>query len=177
MSRPSTTNLYPPSTSYATYPGSSQASPNTRDLTLWIHDPDQPLALSRHEAVLNYDLFPFGVVKPGDVAEVRLIRQASSSGGGNISSEGYSSGNGNGHLSDNGSGALLAERRPMQRKASCAGSTVGEEGSSNTKHTSKEEEHKFLFVIRELEESQRKLNVQVEQLSACRIMRSRTYGA
>ncbi|KAF8246200.1 hypothetical protein K440DRAFT_602761 [Wilcoxina mikolae CBS 423.85] len=165
MSRPSTTtNLYPPSTSYATYPGSSQASPNTRTLTLWIHDPDQPQALSRHEAVLNYDLFPDGVAKPGDVAEVRLIPQASSSGG-NISSEGYSSGNGNGHLSDNGSGALLAERRPMQRRASCAGSTIGEERSSSSKQPPKEEEHKFLFVIRELEESQRKLNVQISLAS------------
>ena len=161
MSRPSTTNLYPPSTSYATYPGSNQANPNTRTLTLWIHGPDANQTLSRHEAVLNYDLFPPGVAKPGDVAEVRLVPQAAACSGGNISSEGYSSGNGNGHLSDNGGSAVTAEWRPMKRKGSYSGSALGEEEKLKCHHPAKEEQPCFLFVIRELEESQRKLNVQV----------------
>ncbi|KAA8893832.1 hypothetical protein FN846DRAFT_1025469 [Sphaerosporella brunnea] len=159
MSRPSTTNLYPPSTAHTTYPGSNQLNSNSRTLTLWIHDPEAPGALSRFDSVLNYELFPPGVAKPGDVAEVRLIPQTTTSAGGNMSSEGYSSG-GNGHVSDNGSGA--GDRRTSLRKGSYAGSVAGDDDRSKSGTRQKEdEEGRFLFVIRELEESQRKLNVQI----------------
>jgi hypothetical protein len=160
MSRPSTTNLYPPSTSYATFGGGTHGAPNTRTLTLWIHDPDASGSLSKHETVLNYDLFPPGVAKPGDVAEVRLVPQATSASTNNLPAEGYSTGNGNGHASDNGSGSLLADRRPVRRKGSYTGSMIEEERPKNDLSTTQEEPI-FLFVIRELEESQRKLNVQV----------------
>jgi hypothetical protein len=156
MSRPSTTGRYPSSTAHTTYPGSNQLNSSSRTLTLWIHDPEAASALSRYDAVLNYELFPPGVAKPGDVAEVRLIPQTASSSGGNMSSEGYSSG-GNGHMSDNGSGAATTDRR----KASYAGSILGDDDRSKSEDQPKEEEGRFLFVIRELEESQRKLNVQV----------------
>jgi len=164
MSRPSTTNLYPPSTVHTTHAASSVINGgSSRTLTLWIHDPDGTTTLSRHDAVLNYDLFGPGVAKPGDVAEVRLIPQvASSSSGGNMSPEGYSSG-GNGHISDNGVGIAASERRTATgRKGSCSGSMAGEDDRSRSELQPKEDENRrFLFVIRELEESQRKLNVQV----------------
>ncbi|KAI5805190.1 hypothetical protein EDC01DRAFT_725733 [Geopyxis carbonaria] len=161
MSRPSTVhNLYPPSI-HPSHAGTfSGADQNSRTLTLWIHDPDAAATLSKHEAVLNYELFPPGVARPGDVAEVRLLPPPASSSGGNISSEGYSSG---GHASDAG----MEETEKMERRASYAGSAMeyAEEALHSKKERPEEEEGRFLFVIRELEESQRKLNVQISLAS------------
>ena len=164
MSRPSTIgNLYPPSTAHTAYLGSqSSSSLNTKTLTLWIHDPDASPTLSKNEAVLNYELFPPGVAKPGDVAEVRLLPQPSATPNGNASSEGYSS-SGGGHISDSGCAGPPHERRGgPDRKGSRTTSNVAvEEGASPKNREPKEEEGSFLFVIKELEESQKKPNIQV----------------
>ena len=78
-----------------------------------------------------------------------------------MSSEGYSSG-GNGHISDNGTGIAASERRMgTGRKGSHSGSMAGEDESRSESQPKEDEDRRFLFVIRELEESQRKLNVQV----------------
>lgn len=144
MSRPSTsTNIHAPSTPHTGFPALS-ANPYSRTMTLWIHDPDQVTPLSRHEAVLNCDLFPPGYAKPGDVAEVKLIRPGQGAGG----------------LNESGS---ESPAEMMERRSSYVGSTLGDEDPF--KHTKpnvdEEEQGRFLFVIRELTESQRKVNLQV----------------
>lgn len=163
MSRPSTTtNLYPPSIAAA-----AQAALNSRTLTLWIHDPDSISSLSRNETVLNYELFPKGVAKPGDVAEVRLVPAITPPSGVNISAEGYTGAGppGAGHTSENGTTLPATDRRPSGRKESYTGSVTGDEDSkSNNPGNPPAKERKFLFVIRELNETQKKLNVQVLKL-------------
>lgn len=156
MSRPSTThNLYPPSTAHTLF---SSAHQNSKTLTLWIHDPDAASSLSKHEAVLNYDLFPPGIARPGDVAEVRLVPPPSSSPSG-AAAAGSSSDGGPG--SDN----VLGEADPMVRRGSHTGSMTDAGGdetqSARRTYSARDTDDKFYFVIRELEESQRRLNVQV----------------
>ena len=161
MSRPSTTaNLYPPSAASA-HPATAQpgGTLNSRTLTLWIHDPDATSALSKNEAILNYELFPKGVAKPGDIAEVSLIPLvALPPAGGNAPGDGYPSGS---VAVDNASGIPTSERRSAGHKESYTGSAGGDEEKPSSLEGSPEEEGKFLFVIRELTEAQRKLNVQV----------------
>ncbi|TGZ85488.1 hypothetical protein EX30DRAFT_361315 [Ascodesmis nigricans] len=146
MSRPSTThNLYPPSALFST----THANQTSKTLTLWIHDPDAASSLSKHEAVLNYELFPPGIAKPGDVAEVRLVNPKSA-----------------GNTSDVAPGLESAhvEADPMVRRGSYAGSMTdtGEEAQSGRRtYTHPDDGDRFYFVIRELEESQRRLNVQI----------------
>jgi hypothetical protein len=109
----STTNLYPPSISYTTFGDSTHGAPNIRTLILWIHDPDASGSLSKYETILNYDLFLPGVAQPSNVVEVQLIPQATSASTNNLPAEGYLTGNGNGHASDNSSGSLLTDRHPV----------------------------------------------------------------
>ena len=165
MSRPPTiANLHPTASAHTPYPASPQPSPNTKTLTLWIHDPDAAVPFSPRDAVLNYELFPPGVAKPGDVAEVRLIPQVTAPGSGNLSAEG----GGNMHISENGAKSTKADRRTIERHTSYAGSGIDEDASAKIEEP-KEEEGRFLFVIRELEESQRKLNVQVHNFRQPRV--------
>lgn len=110
-------------------------------MTLWIHDPDQAGCLSKNEAVLNYDLFPQGFAKPGDVAEVKLLPRP----------------NVGGHGNDSGS---ESPAEMMERRSSYVGSTIGDDKPAQKK-VADEEEGRYLFVIRELSEAQRKLNLQV----------------
>ena len=154
MSRPSTTNLYPPSTAHTIYPASSLGNTNSRTLTLWIHDPDASAALSRHDAVLNYDLFPPGVAKPGDIAEVQLISHVTNAPGSNLMSDS--------HASD-------TPTANSGRKGSYSGSvaaTADDDKSRGELLKGGEEEGKVLLVIKELEESQRRLGVQVRGFPA-----------
>lgn len=118
-------------------------------MILWIHDPDGSPTLSKREAVLNYDLFPPHVARPGDIAEVKLM---SSSSTGNVSDDSIAMGG-----------------ETMERKKSYANSTMEEEGTGVGGRVggaggggSTKVEKKFLFVIRKLEPEQRaKPNLQV----------------
>lgn len=129
-------------------------------MTLWIHDPDGNPTISRHEAVLNYELFAPDVAKPGDIAEVRLlpgnnISDESGGGGGNSSG---GSGGGNG-----GGGGIGGEN--MERKRSVSKSTMGGDETEKAGPTAGKGngrmEKRFLFVIRKLQPEQRKPNLQV----------------
>jgi len=137
-----TTNLHPPS-SHAL--PQTPLTPTMRHMVLWIHDPDGSPTLSKREAVLNYDLFPPHVARPGDIAEVKLM----SSSTGNVSDDSVAMGG-----------------EAMERKKSYANSTMEEEGTGVGGRVggggSIKVEKKFLFVIRELEPEQRaKPNLQV----------------
>jgi hypothetical protein len=162
MSRSSTANLHPPPNVHINNSNISTTS-DAKTLTLWIHDPDASLALSKHEAVLNYELFPSGAARPGDVAEVRLISSIMAPSGA-VSSDGYSSGGGcaagggtGGHMSD---GGATNHNREGNQTASMG--TMDDMGAWDARQTKEEEDGKFLFVIRELDDTQRKLNVQVQ---------------
>ncbi|CAZ85276.1 unnamed protein product [Tuber melanosporum] len=139
-----TTNLHPPS-SHAL--PQTPLTPTTRHMVLWIHDPDGSPTLSKREAVLNYDLFPPHVARPGDIAEVKLM---SSSSTGNVSDDSIAVGGG-----------------AMERKKSYTNSMMEEEGTGVGGRAggvggSTKVEKKFLFVIRELEPEQRaKPNLQI----------------
>lgn len=161
MSRSSTANLHPPPNVHINNSNISTTS-DAKTLTLWIHDPDASLALSKHEAVLNYELFPSGAARPGDVAEVRLISSIMAPSGA-VSSDGYSSGGGcaagggtGGHMSD---GGATNHNREGNQTASMG--TMDDMGAWDARQTKEEEDGKFLFVIRELDDTQRKLNVQI----------------
>lgn len=150
MSRPSTVhNLHPPSTTH-THPTlfSHTCSPSSKNLTLWIHDPDSINSISKHEAVLNYELFPPGVAKPGDVAEVRLVGTAPNGAAGSEAG---------------GCGDEMVAEPKFVRRGSYAGSVTdtGEGGGEARETRGGEEEGRFFFVIRKLEDGQRKLGVQV----------------
>ncbi|KAG0639329.1 hypothetical protein HOY80DRAFT_963775 [Tuber brumale] len=139
-----TTNLHPPS-SHAL--PQTPLTPTTRHMVLWIHDPDGSPTLSKREAVLNYDLFPPHVARPGDIAEVKLMSSLSA---GNVSDDSTAVGGG-----------------AMERKKSYTNSMMEEEGTGVGGRAggvggSTKVEKKFLFVIRELEPEQRaKPNLQV----------------
>lgn len=123
------------------------ANPYTRTMTLWIHDRDQTGSISDHEAVLNYELFPPGFAKPGDVAEVTLLPRP----------------NAGGHVYESGSDSPA---EMMERRSSYVGSTVGEEEPARYAKKLADDNGQFLFVIRELDESQRKsVNLQVNSAS------------
>ena len=115
-------------------------------MVLWIHNPDGSPTLSRKEAVLNYDLFPPQVAKPGDLAEVRLLSPPT----GNTSDE---------------SVAVGGEK--VERKKGHANSVMEEEGAGangKTREPAGRMERRFLFVIRELEPEERaKPNLQVSE--------------
>lgn len=161
MSRPSTVNtLYPPSTAHTshTFSGAHSAS---RTLTLWIHDPEATAALSKYDAVLNYDLFPPGIAKPGDIAEVKLF--APGAPGATIMSESTVGlvHDGASAIVDLGVTSQRMERRPSYT-TSVADLAPDKSVADSLGRPAKEGGGTFLFVIRELDEAQRKTpNLQV----------------
>ena len=116
-------------------------------LTLWIHDNLH----NKQEAWLNYDLFPPGTCKPGDIVEVRPahIRTNTRKSGSHSAGEGGTSSSAEGRLEsgdDEGTGAEGRGRGGVamkKNKSDGGGSSSGVQISSG--------EQSFLFVVREME--------------------------
>ncbi|KAL7272365.1 vacuolar membrane-associated protein iml1 [Rhizina undulata] len=159
-------NLHPPSIAH-TYTTSyySHANANSKTLTLWIHDPDSNASVFKNEAVLNYELFPPGIAKPGDIAEVRLLRPrtAANAGDGN-GRDGYAASIA-GTIDGYGGG------EPMERKRSFPGSVLAGAEDERSAYAAAQPKavddgKKFLFVIRELQPEQRaRPNMQISLAS------------
>ncbi|KAF8469033.1 hypothetical protein BDZ91DRAFT_781958 [Kalaharituber pfeilii] len=140
-------------TAQKTYQSASQSTASqgpTLVLTLWIHDN----LLSKHEAWLNYELFPPGTCKPGDLVEVR---PANSSGRSSLSVGEGSSAEAHGDSGDDeGTGGEGIDKRGTSMRRSKSGSIAPsmKEGS---------DKQRFLFVVRpmdpELRQKQPKMQV------------------
>ncbi|KAF8421251.1 hypothetical protein EV426DRAFT_706882 [Tirmania nivea] len=116
-------------------------------LTLWIHDN----LLSKQEAWLNYDLFPPGTCKPGDLVEVKPAHTSSSArkGNGHGAGEGGASSSAEGRIEsgdDEGRGPESRGRGGVTMKRS-----KSDVGASSKPQVGDGSEGRFLFVVREME--------------------------
>ncbi|KAH0613024.1 uncharacterized protein H6S33_009404 [Morchella sextelata] len=143
-----TTNLHPPHSSSSHMPPATPTpgAQTSRQMTLWIHDPDANPTLSRQDAILNYELFAPGIAKPGDIAEVRLLP-------GNNAGDDVPTAGGIG---------VAAENMERKRSVSNNGCGEGTERGFPLQPKNDRGEKRFLFVVRKLTAEQRsKPNMQI----------------
>lgn len=126
---------------------SQSASGPSLTLTLWIHDN----LINKQEAWLNYNLFPQGTCKPGDLVEVRPVLHENSHArkGGHSAGEGGGSSSAEGRIEsgdDEGTGGEGRGRGGAAMKRSRS-----DGGGSTQQQMGCPAEGSFLFVVREME--------------------------
>lgn len=142
----------------------SQSLPSTQGpsltLTLWILE-----GIQKYEAWLNYDLFPPGTCKPGDIVEVRAAGENGPNNGAPESAGGTTTVSST--ASEMGTGGGETEATTDFSRVGAAAKSKDAirlgNGGGNPGDTRKEEGQRFLFVVREMDQElrQKQPNLQV----------------
>ncbi|KAI5785575.1 hypothetical protein DFH27DRAFT_505338 [Peziza echinospora] len=133
----------------ASHHGQTPAQGHPLILNLWIHE----ASLSKHEAWLNYDLFPRGTCKPGDIVEVRAARSRRAG----ISKGDGPGGEGHTDNSHDESGDAGGARRRSNTKSS------KRQAGPSLRTDDQDDKHRYLFVVRQMDPElrQKQPNMQI----------------